>query len=64
MIHQAAHIPEPIVMSPLSSTSWQTTALECMVTLSRLKRFINKNYSPKEETHYIGGMIEGRVGGK
>jgi len=35
-----------------------------MVNLSRLKRFINKNYSPKEETHYIGGMIEGRVGGK
>ena len=28
--------PAPMVMSPLSSTSWQTTALEWMVNLSRL----------------------------
>lgn len=29
--------PAPIVMSPLSSTSWQTTALEWIVSLSRLR---------------------------
>jgi hypothetical protein len=34
-------VPEPIVMSPLSSTSWQTTAFECIVYLSRLKDIIS-----------------------
>ena len=29
--------PAPIVISPFSSTSWQTTALECIVNLSRLE---------------------------
>ena len=30
-------IPAPTVMSPLSSTSWQTTAFEWIVNLSRLR---------------------------
>lgn len=30
-------VPGPIVMSPFSSTSWQTTALEWIVNLSRLQ---------------------------
>jgi len=29
-------VPGPIVMSPFNSTSWQTTALEWIVNLSRL----------------------------
>jgi hypothetical protein len=39
-------IPEPIVMSPLSSTSWHTTAFEWIVNLSRLNAlFQNENFN-------------------
>lgn len=44
----AGLLPDPIVMSPLSSTSWQTTALEWMVNLSRLERV---TYKFRDDTH-------------
>lgn len=34
-------VPAPMVISPLSSTSWQTTAFEWMVNLSRLRRGVS-----------------------
>ena len=49
-----------MVMSPLSSTSWQTTALEWIVNLSRLRR---EQVSERERMVagwiHIGGMSVG-----
>ena len=54
--------PEPMVISPLSSTSWQTTALEWIVNLSRLGR-TKVSYIPlkglKSKQQHIGGIAEG-----
>lgn len=47
--------PAPIVISPLSSTSWQTIALECIVNLSRLERRISVDQCGSRDG-YIGGM--------
>lgn len=50
-------VPELIVMSPLSSTSWQTTAFEWIVNLSRLNALLQKKIQKRYtfETH-IGGI--------
>lgn len=55
--------PEPIVISPLSSTSWHTTALEWMVNLSRLSSVFSPGLGGRgKETSYMGAITE--VSGK
>ena len=54
-------IPDPMVISPLSSTSWQTMAFEWSVNLSRLQREVScwSGYHTEGDSQHIGG-IEGK----
>lgn len=58
MLSWVLWLPAPIVMSPFSSTSWQTTAFEWMVNLSFLCFQVGKwcSISVTLWNSYIGGI--------